>query len=186
MKVDFGGKWMKQHQKVFKLTSLLLHYPNEEWLSKLDEIKSEIATINNQVINAYLNAFMTYLEKTPYDELCERYVKTFDFFGVTTLNLTYNVFKDSRDRGTALIKLRQIFSESEMMPLTDELPDFVPLILEFLAVCEDELVEKLLKLHFNSFTKLENDLEKNDSDYHFLAKAIVEVASEHLKNVKAS
>src|SRR5690606_39630375 len=46
-----------------------------------------------------LQQFIRYVTNTSYDELCENYVYTFDFYDKTTLYLTYSVFKDNRDRG---------------------------------------------------------------------------------------
>ncbi|PAV29434.1 nitrate reductase molybdenum cofactor assembly chaperone [Virgibacillus profundi] len=177
---------MKAHQKVYKITSIFLQYPQKEWYDFLPEIKSEIATIENPTANAYLTSFMYYLESTPFDQLCERYVKTFDFHGITTLYLTYNVFKDSRERGEALVKLRQLVTDSNLETETEELPDYLPMILEFLSAAEDKYVQRMLKLHAKSILKLDQDLVENDSDYHFLLKATIEISNEMMRNAKVS
>lgn len=177
---------MRCHQKVFKMTSILLQYPEKQLLHSLKDLHKEIAKLKSPVIQAYMKSFLHYLESTPYEILCEKYVKTFDFHGLTTLYLTYNVFKDSRKRGEALVKLRQIFNESNLIAETDELPDYVPLILEFLAETDEESCLNVLKLHLNSLKKLEEDLTKNDSDYHFLIKAVMKTAEETLKKLQAS
>ncbi|HLR08077.1 MAG TPA: nitrate reductase molybdenum cofactor assembly chaperone [Bacillota bacterium] len=177
---------MKTHQKVFKLVSFFLQYPEEEWFTALPDIKHEIADIDNPVVKTYLTSFITYLESEPFDQLCEKYVKTFDFHGLVTLNLTYTVFKDSRKRGEALVKLRQMFYDSELSAETDELPDYLPMILEFLAMADEKYIHRVLKLHLNSIKKLENDLAENDSPYHFLLKSTTEVSDQILKNAQVS
>src|SRR5699024_7401142 len=101
---------------------------------------------------------------------------TFDFHGIVTLNLTYTVFKDSRKRGEALVKLRQMFYDSNLSAETEELPDYLPMILEFLAMADEKYIHQVLKLHLNSIKKLEKDLAENDSPYHFLLKAVTEVS----------
>lgn len=177
---------MKPHQKVYKIASILLDYPDQEWLKHLPEIQKEVNLMNHATVQAYMTPFLYYLDATPFDELCERYVKTFDYHGVVSLNLTYNVFKDSRRRGEALIKLRQIFNESDLVLQTDELPDYLPLILEFLSVANEKNVHYLLKLHLNSIKQLEKDLSKNDSEYHFLIKSVVEVSTDLIRDLKVS
>ncbi|WP_188453925.1 nitrate reductase molybdenum cofactor assembly chaperone [Virgibacillus oceani] len=177
---------MKAHQKVFKIISTFLQYPDRAWFSNLPELKETIDTIENSTVKTYLNTFMDYLQTTPFNQLCEKYVKTFDFHGISTLNLTYNVFKDSRERGAALVKLRQIFAESELAMETEELPDYLPMILEFLAVADEKLIQRILKLHLNSIKKLESDLAENDSDYHVLLQAAIEISAETLRDVKVS
>lgn len=186
MQVDFGVSQMNKQQKIFKITGLLLNYPQEEWIENLETIEMEINSLKDASVNSYFQSFAKYLTATTYADLCERYVKTFDFYGVSTLNLTYNVFKDSRERGNALVQLREIFSQSQFYPLTDELPDYVPLILEFLSICETELADQLIKIHYKSFVKLEQDLMENDSPYQFLMKIVVYLISERLKTIKAS
>lgn len=177
---------MKAHQKVFKLTSTFLLYPTREWVEELTELKKEVASLDSLLAKNYLMAFLHYVETHDYEQLCEDYVYTFDFHGCTTLNLTYNVFKDSRKRGSALIKLREIFSDSNLEAESDELPDFLPMILEFLAVAEHKYVLRLLGLHYNSLKHLENELVKNDRQYHFLLKAVIEVSRNILQKEKVS
>lgn len=177
---------MKAHQKVFKLASTFLLYPEREWIEELTKVKNEISTIDHNPAKNYLMSFIYYLETTPFEDLCLNYVYTFDFHGVTTLNLTYNVFKDSRERGEALVKLRQILSDSDLEAESDELPDYLPMILEFVAVADEKYVMRLLKLHINSLKALEEDLVKNDSEYHFLLKAIIAVSLNSLRNEQVS
>ncbi|HLS07060.1 MAG TPA: nitrate reductase molybdenum cofactor assembly chaperone [Bacillota bacterium] len=177
---------MNKQQKIFKLASVFLHYPEREWLTHIETIKNELNVLNLPIIDECFQSFLTYLTANSHEELCERYVKTFDFYHVTTLNLTYNVFKDSRERGNALIKLRQLFSESKFQPITDELPDYVPLILEFLSVCEEKIADRLITLHYKSFVKLEQDLIEHKSPYRHLMKAVVHTTEKRLKNIKAS
>lgn len=177
---------MNKHQKIYKLIALLLQYPEKKWLENIQMIEKEIESINVPLIKDCFHSFIAYFESIPYEELCERYVKTFDFHGITTLNLTYNVFKDSRERGNALIQLRGIFANSEFQPITDELPDYVPLILEFLSICEKELADQLIKIHYKSFEKLAQDLTEHHSPYQYLIKIVVYLASKRLKEIKAS
>jgi nitrate reductase delta subunit len=177
---------MKLHQKVYKLTSLLLHYPQKEWIDELPELNAEIQALENPAAKAYLSSFLHYMKSTPYMQLCENYVNTFDYHGVTSLYLTYNVFKDSRDRGEALVKLRRLFADSDLEVESEELPDYLPMILEFLSEAEEKYIQRMLKLHLNSMVKVSKDLAENDSSYHFLLKAVIEVSRQLLKNEKVS
>mgnify|MGYP001193045069 FL=1 len=174
---------MEQHQKVYKIASTLLQYPTEEWLRGIEDIKLELKEMDDSFTKMYLNSFLFYVESTPFDELCEKYVATFDYHGIVTLHLTYHVFKDSRKRGEALVKLRNVFNESQFETITEELPDYLPLILEFLSVANEDQMQQVLKLHYKSMEKLHDDLMREDSEYHFILKAINTVSEEKLKNV---
>ena len=177
---------MEKHQKVYKITSFLLQYPTAEWVNSLKEIKSEIKKMNDPVVTMYLNSFLHYVETTPFDELCEKYVYTFDYHGFVTLHLTYPVFKDSRQRGEALVKLKNAFKESNVEELTEELPDYLPLILEFLSIANEKQMHYVLKLHYKSMEKLHENLVKEDSEFHFILKAINQVSLQQLENKDVS
>src|SRR5690625_189735 len=138
MRVDFGVKKMKAHQKVFKLLSVLLQYPEREWIKEIPMMALEIEQLNDAYLQKNFTAFFDYLKHTDFDQLCENYVNTFDYHGIVTLHLTYNVFKDSRKRGEALIELQRLFKTVDLEKTSAELPDYLPLILEFLAIVESE------------------------------------------------
>lgn len=174
---------MEKHQKVFKIASILLQYPTEEWLRGVEEIKLELKTMDDSLTKMYFNSFLYYVESTPFIELCERYVATFDYHGIVSLHLTYHVFKDSRQRGEALVQLRNIFKQSDFETITEELPDYLPLILEFLSVANEEQMQQVLKLHYKSMEKLHDDLMKENNEYHFILKAINNVSEQKIKNV---
>jgi nitrate reductase delta subunit len=63
----------------------------------------------------------------------ERYVATFDFHEPASLYLTAHELGDSRRRGQALIELRALLRTAGFEETGDELPDYLPLLLEFLA-----------------------------------------------------
>lgn len=174
---------METHQKVYKIASILLQYPTEEWLLGIEEIKLELKTMDDSLTKMYFNSFLYYVESTPFLELCERYVATFDYHGIVSLHLTYHVFKDSRQRGEALVQLRNIFKQSDFETITEELPDYLPLILEFLSVANEKQMQQVLKLHYKSMEKLHDDLMKENNEYHFILKAINNVSEQKIKNV---
>lgn len=164
---------MNQSQAVYNLASVLLQYPSGEWKDYLSELYGEAESISNQQIAGDLKKFLDYLAGASYEELCQHYVSIFDFNERCTLYLTYSVFKDNRERGPALVKLRQEFLESGADLESEELPDYLPLILEFAAISEPEKSAKILKLHFRAIERLWLELEALDSPYRFLLSACV-------------
>ncbi|OMF54900.1 nitrate reductase molybdenum cofactor assembly chaperone [Paenibacillus sp. FSL R5-0490] len=173
---------MNQNQAVYKLASVLLQYPSSEWKDYLPDLHSEADSLDDKQIAVSLKKFLDYLDRTAYEDLCQNYVLTFDFNERSTLYLTYSVFKDNRERGPALVKLRQEFKEAGAELESDELPDYLPLILEFAAITEPEKSAKLLKLHFRSIERLSLELEALNSPYHFLLAACVDC----IKQLRAS
>lgn len=68
----------------------------------------------------------------------ECYVATFDFHEPASLYLTAHELGDSRSRGQALIALRALMRAAGFEEAGDELPDYLPLLLEFLAHASED------------------------------------------------
>jgi len=67
----------------------------------------------------------------------ERYTTTFDMTPPNTLNMTYHRFGDGEKRAGMLAYLQEIYCRSGYAPNTGDLPDYLPLMLEFLSQCPD-------------------------------------------------
>ena len=72
-----------------------------------------------------------------WDRLEEAYVATFDLSETAALYLTAHEFGDSRARGPALIQIGQLLSDAGYGVALGELPDYLPLLIEWLAVSPD-------------------------------------------------
>ena len=66
-------------------------------------------------------------------DLQERYVLLFDRTRSLSLHLFEHVHGESRDRGQAMVDLLTMYEERGLAAVKNELPDFLPLFLEFLA-----------------------------------------------------
>lgn len=176
---------MNQKQKAYSLVSMLLQYPEIEWKREIEELKLE-QEFPNKSIRLPLQKFIDYVKRTSYAELCKNYVYTFDFYDKTTLYLTYTVFKDNRDRGSILVQLRQQMMELGMEFTTEELPDYLPLVLEFAAIVPESQSAQILNLHLRSMRNLELELQGIDSPYRFLLETCIKCIEERQENVKVS
>lgn len=166
---------MNQDHKVFRLISILLQYPSVELKELTKELDLEIGTFNDLSIQMKLKQFLDYVEATSYEHLCYDYVSTFDFNERTTLYLTYSVFKDNRERGPALVKLRQEFLQAGAELESDELPDYLPLILEFASIVDQKKSTTILAIHLRAIERLLLELEAINSPYSLLISASVKL-----------
>ncbi|WP_071458849.1 nitrate reductase molybdenum cofactor assembly chaperone [Bacillus massilinigeriensis] len=164
---------MNQSQVVYKLSSISLHYPEKEWKEYISELYDETSLIDDVRLRGMIGHFLDYVDRSSMEKLCQNYVLTFDFNERSTLYLTYSVFKDNRERGPALVKLRNEFLEAGANLESDELPDYLPLILEFASITETEKSAKILKLHYRAIERLWLELESMNSPYHYLLGACV-------------
>ena len=63
----------------------------------------------------------------------ERYVELFDRGRATSLNLFEHVHGESRDRGAAMVELKTIYARAGLDLAANELPDYLPVVLEYLS-----------------------------------------------------
>jgi nitrate reductase delta subunit len=128
-----GGILMQDENKYFKVISLLLQYPDDAYFGALPELKSAVDEMHRGRCRAAIEAFIADLEARSGFQLQERYTALFDMSPSTTLNMTYHLWGDGEKRARLLTRLQQEYACADLAKNSPELPDFLPLILEFLA-----------------------------------------------------
>lgn len=118
-----------------RLFSTLLLYPDTALLGRLDEIEAAVINLPAGDIQNAVTAFTAYLKANDPIRLQETYTAAFDMNPKSTLNLTYHLFGDTEKRGTALAHLQTVYGRAGWERTATELPDYLPLMLEFLSLC---------------------------------------------------
>ena len=126
--------------------SLLLGYPDEELLARLELIRSASHRLPEPV-GGPLRATVDRLESTPLAELQVDYVETFDNRRRCNLFLTYFAHGDTRKRGMALLRFKQTYLRSGFELADSELPDHLCVVLEYAATIDQELGRQLMLDH---------------------------------------
>ncbi|MGB5987107.1 MAG: nitrate reductase molybdenum cofactor assembly chaperone [Desulfobacterales bacterium] len=125
-----------------KVLAALLYYPDEELLTHLDEISAIAKTLQPRALGAAVQAFARDLKRRDLLSVQEQYTALFDMNPETTLNMTYHAQGDTEARAAELARLRRSYTAAGWEPISGELPDYLPLMLEFAAVCpQRELTE---------------------------------------------
>ena len=121
--------------QTFKAFSALLSYPQADMLAALPEIADIVRTspLIGQRERQGLLELVEDLATGDVLEAEERYVDLFDRGRALSLNLFEHLHGDSRDRGTAMVDLKQLYEASGFELATRELPDFLPVVLEYLS-----------------------------------------------------
>lgn len=138
---------IEEKNVILILASRLLSYPTKEFFEMkpdMDELVDDIFQDEKarQGIKNMYEPFFQYKE----GDLQELYVETFDLKTKLGLYLTAHEMGDSNKRGAALIKLQKIINESGFERDTKELSDYIPMLLEFIAVSEGHReLERLFK-----------------------------------------
>lgn len=123
-----------EKRSLLKLLSILLQYPDEELILSLEALKEAVEQIPQPEQRQSCAIFLDYLGNNPLIRLQEVYTSTFDLNPETCLNLTYHRWGDTRERGSALVDFHQLYHAAGYVCGTRELPDYLPLVLEFLSI----------------------------------------------------
>ena len=119
----------------FRVLSALLSYPTPELKAQVAEaeriLRSE-GLLGPQQLNGVC-AFLSYLRDTPQFDAESTYLDAFDRGRSSSLYLFEHIHAESRERGQAMVKLLLRYRAHGLDPSTRELPDYLPLFLEFLS-----------------------------------------------------
>ncbi|UNO38565.1 nitrate reductase molybdenum cofactor assembly chaperone [Streptomyces sp. MST-110588] len=150
--------------------SLLLGYPDESWPGRLSAVRTALEPVPGPDI-ALLLRFCARVQETPPLALGAQYIATFDRSRRRCLYLTYYTDGDTRRRGAALAGLKALYREHGWQPPGDELPDHLPLMLEF-AARTPQAGTKLLAGHRPALELLRLALASYRSPYADIVEAV--------------
>jgi nitrate reductase delta subunit len=155
-----------------KLLSLLLQYPTDELLAARPAIGEAIAALPASPAREALLRFFDRYATAPAIELQQEYVETFDLHRRCSLYLTYGTEGDTRKRGMALLRLKRLYAAQGLPMEGSELPDYLPVMLEFAALAPDDRGRHLLAEHRAGLELLRTALHERRSRYAELLDAI--------------
>ncbi|MCX5874117.1 MAG: nitrate reductase molybdenum cofactor assembly chaperone [Deltaproteobacteria bacterium] len=159
-------------RRILKLFSVLLSYPNEALVESLGDLREELATFSEHPAMLSCESFLITLETPPLITLQEHYTAVFDFNPKTCLNLTYHEYGESSGRGPALAHLIQLYKSEGYETSNDESPDYLPMVLEFLSVCPDQICSVILKRHTKHISAVAERLKERQSPYGNILEAL--------------
>ena len=160
--------------RMFKALSLLLSYPGEEFQRAIPELEAALVSDIRLPANirGKLATFLREFATGDLYDLQERYVLLFDRTRSLSLHLFEHVHGEGRDRGQALVALLALYDEHGLVAPANELPDFLPLYLEFLAVLPEEEARRRAAEPLHVISALRERLEKRESAYAAVLLAI--------------
>ncbi|HET7627180.1 MAG TPA: nitrate reductase molybdenum cofactor assembly chaperone [Bacillales bacterium] len=162
-------------QEALKLASVLIGYPENDVWHALDEALDAARHIENESVSEHLIQAIAGMREMGYEALKHHYVNVFDFSESTCLYLTAHEYGDNRARGNAFINLRILLASEGFEQLGEELPDYLPLLFEFLAVCDNEEKTNPVKERLAKCVARILDHLDVDSPYQLVFTAIAEL-----------
>ena len=171
-----------------RVLARLLGYPGAELRSHLpemrDALRAERAVSDARL--AELGLLMDALSGADALDAEAVYVQLFDRGRATSLHLFEHVHGDSRDRGPAMIDLAQTYEQAGLHLAPDELPDYLPAVLEFVSTQPPREARAFLGEMTHIFNALFSALRERQSAYASVLGALLELAGEKAQPVKVA
>jgi nitrate reductase delta subunit len=148
----------------FPALSQLLCFPDADLVEALPQIAELLGGADAEPAMACAE-LMRFLQETRLLSVQELYTTAFDLEPSTSLNLTFHRWGDGKERGKALSDLVRLYREEGYGMAPGELPDFLPLVLEFLSVCPEAAFRNLSAAYGESMENLGKRLRERGNPY---------------------
>jgi len=157
---------------VRKVAAETLQYPAQDLLDRLPTLTAAVDGLP-EPFRTPLAGFLDYLATAPLPDLQQEYVATFDMRRKCCLYLSYYLNGDTRRRGMALVAFKDVYRRAGLVYDSPELPDFLPVVLEFAVVGDAASGEDLLVAHRRGLEVLSLALADVGSPYRHAVTAVV-------------
>jgi nitrate reductase delta subunit len=154
-------------RKTLKVLSALLTYPTAELKAAVPEMRAALDAEARlpQLNRDRLDRILEELASGDLYDLQERYVLLFDRTRSLSLHLFEHVHGESRDRGQAMVDLKALYERHGLAMGTSELPDHLPLFLEFLSQIPEAEARGLLEETAHILEAIRQRLKKRKVPY---------------------
>jgi nitrate reductase delta subunit len=168
--------------KTLRALAALLSYPTAELVAALGEIDDVLdrEAIVPAAERSGLARLTAELRTGDLYDLQERYGLLFDRTRALSLHLFEHVHGESRDRGQAMVDLLKLYEEGGYSPTPSELPDFLPLFLEYASTREPKDAVALVGQPANVIAALGERLTKRQSVYAAVMAALLAISKAKL------
>ncbi len=165
--------------RTYRALAALLSYPTENLQEAIGEIAGVLASegiVDTAQLPA-IRAFLAELATADIYDLQERYFALFDRSRTLSLHLFEHIHGESRDRGQAMADLIALYQEHGLDMANDELPDFLPLFLEFLSLLPDAEARAMLAEPAGILRALTDRLAARNTGYMTVMAALADIAA---------
>jgi nitrate reductase delta subunit len=171
-----------------KVLAHLLSYPDATLRAHLSEMRTalheECAMTPDRLKE--LDDLIATLGGSDVLDIEAQYVELFDRGRATSLHLFEHVHGDSRDRGPAMIDLAQTYEKAGLFLTPDEMPDYLPVVLQFVSTQPPLEARAFLAEMAHIFNAIFNALQQRNTPYASVLGALMELAGEKAHAVKVA
>lgn len=173
---------MRPMPLTLRALAALLGYPSAELKAHAAEVRQALRS-EGALDPARLTLLDPLLRRFESDDLLDlqaAYSELFDRSRSLSLHLFEHVHGDSRERGQAMIDLGQQYAEAGFLLEGSELPDFVPVFLEFVSWLPPADAREMLAQPAHVYAALAERLDKRVTPYAGIFHALVVLAGGQL------
>jgi nitrate reductase delta subunit len=163
---------------VYNICSLLLSYPDEELTAARADITAAVAELPRSAASQALGRFCEWWAATDPLEVAQHYVEVIDLHKRSGLYMTFYGDGDRRERGSALLRLKRLYRAAGLPLEGSELPDYLPVMLEFAAFAPPERGRLVLREQRQALELLRLGLREQESPYAELLDAVCSTLGE--------
>jgi len=171
-----------------RVLARLLSYPNAALKSDLVDMQSalhaEQALAKDRM--AEIDTLISHLAHGDPLEIEGEFVELFDRGHATSLHLFEHVHGDSRDRGPAMVDLTQTYEKAGLFLAPEELPDYLPVVLEFVSTQPPKEAKAFLAEMAHIFNAIFSALQQRETAYASVLGALIELSGEKAQAVKVA
>lgn len=129
---------------IYQAAAWCLSYPDEQLRGSIPLIRDALAEQQTEAAQRF-EPVLQNLENTDLADVQSSYVQEFDLSRRHALHLSYWTDGDTRRRGEVLAEFKQVYRQYDVLVDTHgELPDYLPMVLEFAATVNLEAGRELL------------------------------------------
>jgi len=183
---EAGGTVRRRGAMTLRVLAALLSYPDAGLRSHQREMSTLLAadaSLTNSRL-AELRSLMRQLEAADPVDAEVAYVELFDRGRATSLYLFEHVHGDSRDRGPAMIDLGEMYAKAGLLLTPDELPDYLPVMLEFISTQPPREARNFLDEIAHLLNAIFAALQQRGSAYASVLGALLDLAGRKAQPVE--
>lgn len=173
--------------RTYRALAALLSYPTEGLQAAAAEIAAVLA--EEDIVpasgRAAIGGLLDEIAALDIYELQERYFALFDRSRTLSLHLFEHIHGESRDRGQAMADLVSLYASHGLEMTAGELPDFLPLFLEFLSLLPDAEARTMLAEPAGILRALTDRLAKRNTAYVSVMAALADLAQAPMTGASA-
>ncbi len=159
-----GQRRRSKQEAVLRLAAAVLDYPGDDF-----GVEVWLEALSGRSHRQLVTAVQEWLA-VPAAQRQQQYIRIFDFGG-HSLYLTYLTHGETRQRGTALLEIKRELASGGLAITSGELPDYLPLLLEFAAI--EERGRRLLADYRDALVRLADDLGDQEGPFGLVLKAVL-------------